>query len=290
MCWRQVIFENDIDALNEKERIKEILHGHRYAFVDREYGEQHRIRIRGIQEGADIRRFLNEVRGSYILAEETHKSFFQNFEQFVLYCEMHHELDLYWFPYYFADPPQLELVINHAKLIADKLTVTLDEGYNSHLSHFLGFFYSLTEKQKEEILFSFRERYKKTDISSLQDEMMSTDVYLDQISKMVEAKKLDFFSPYTLESLREKKQYASKTHERTIENAEKSNFLFSKYYICNRWYLNALYVSMILMNIPVIDKFFMNYVLAKERYLLDEMCERNLQTGEEVIWLRESTL
>lgn len=61
MCWRQVIFENDIDALNEKERIKEILHEHRYAFVDREYGEQHRIRIRGIQEGADIRRFLNEV-------------------------------------------------------------------------------------------------------------------------------------------------------------------------------------------------------------------------------------
>ena len=33
MCWRQVIFENDIDALNEKERIKEILHEHRYLYL-----------------------------------------------------------------------------------------------------------------------------------------------------------------------------------------------------------------------------------------------------------------
>ena len=77
-------------------------------------------------------------------------------------------------------------------------------------------------------------------------------------------------------------------HEYTIRSAAESEFYKSKHYIFNRWYLNALYVAFMLMNISVIDKYFINYVIAMEKYPVDEICKIYLETGEEKIWKRES--
>lgn len=47
------------------------------------------------------------------------------------------------------------------------------------------------------------------------------------------------------------------------------------------------YIAFMLMNIPVIDKYFINYVIAMEKYPINEICELYLKTGEEKLWLKK---
>lgn len=287
MKWLQVFFEKEEDVKNKKEKIRLLLFGEEYAFLDREYEIKHRIRMRGIRKNEDeVRKILGDD-VALCFVEENPNLFFQNLEQFILYCKIHHELDQFWFPYYFTDSLPLELLVANAKIMAKDLTVLKDEGYNSHLSHFWGFFHSLSTFQKEGVLQLFHERY--TQLRELPGErMLHLPCYLENIDGLVKEGKMDFYSPQSLQLCLETKKFASKLHESAAQNAEQSEFLHSKHYICNRWYLNALYVSMILMNISVADRFFLNYVIAMEKYPVDEICKEFLQTGEEKIWLREN--
>ena len=287
MKWLQVHFENEEDAKIKKEEIGLLLSSEEYAFLDREYEKKHRIRIRGIQKNEDeVRKILGESIEIYFM-EENPEIFFQNLEQFVLYCRIHHELDQFWFPYYFTDSLPMEFLISNAKILAKELTVTKDEGYNSHFSHFWGFFHSLSSTQKEGVLKLFHERY--TRIQEMPGErMLYLPQYLKTIGGLVAEDKMDFYSPQSLQRCLETKKFASKLHESAALNAQQSEFFRSRNYICNRWYLNALYVSMILMNVSVADRFFLNYVIAMEKYPVDEICKFFMETGEEKVWLREN--
>lgn len=289
MNWNMLVFDSEEEVRKNKEILNQILSRNEWAFIDREYTPNHRIRMRGLLEEKESQYQMMEKKLSCSVTREKPLLFFSNVEQMILNCKIHHELDMFWFPYYFTRQVSVEQVTASAKIVANKLTMEDDEGYNSHISHFWGFFISLDSEQRKGILTWFKRRYegiRRVEMS----EMIEPSIFLDTVEQMIESGKLDFYSPANLKTIIARNQFASKLHEATIKNTENESFYRSKYFIFNRWYLNALYVSMILMGIPVIDRFFMNYVIAMEKYPLDEICETFLRTGEEKIWQRESCM
>lgn len=289
MNWNALIFDSEEEVGENREMLNQVLTQNAWAFIDREYAQNHRIRMRGLLAGEESQYQMLEKKLGCSITQEKPLLFFSNMDQVLLNCKMHHELDLFWFPHYFTRQVSVEQVAASAKVVADKLTVEEDEGYNSHISHFWGFFVSLDRDQRKGILAWFQRRYegfKRVEMPG----MVEPDRFLDTVEQMIESGKLDFYSPAKLKTIIAGNKFTSQLHEATLKNAENERFYLSKYSIFNRWYLNALYVSMILMGIPVIDRFFMNYVIAMEKYPLDEICETFLRTGEEKIWQRESCM
>ena len=284
MNFTQIIFNQNIE--NYKTEIFALFDIEKYMFIDREYEREHRFRIRGILGNE---KFICDNLGKkdgFTISSETN-DFFENIEQFILYCSIHNMLDKVWYKHYFAKTVKLEDVIGFCKKMAENITIQSDEGYNSHFSHFWGFFHTLTSYQKTSILSVFQKRYqniKRTEYHFAID----INTPLHTIEEMIKIDKLNFFSPQRLDKIIKNGEFASKMHEYTIRNAAESEFYKSKHYIFNRWYLNALYVAFMLMNISVIDKYFINYVIAMEKYPVDEICKIYLETGEEKLWKRES--
>lgn len=284
---RQIIFEKETQAFDNSKKIREILLEYKYAFLDREYDNKHRIRIRGIHwenEGRTIRELRKCI--DCEIQEDRPLELFENYEQFGLYSRIHHDLDILWFPHFFSSNKPLEEVISFALYLANTLTVTKDEGYNSHLSHFWGFFHFIDRRQQTGIAELFQNRYRNLKLKDT-DKRIYVDEYLSDIEVMLEKGNINFYSPGSLDEILNGNQFASVLHEKTIRNAKQMDFLYSKYNICSKWVLNALYVAMILMNIPVIDRFFMNYAVSMEKYPMDEICQYYLRTGEEKLWMRE---
>lgn len=285
MCWKRVIFSNEKEVHLNKEIIWEIIQLSENVFIDREYNARSWIRIRGLEiEKEEIVRILG-LNMKYTIEDEKEVAF-QNSEQFLLNCHIHHQMDVHWFPYYFCDDNSIQILISNAKRMAEELTITEDEGYNSHMSHFWGFFQSLKEEQKIEIAKLFQGWFEKSCQITSYKSMINIPQFLCIIEKMIVENKIDFYSPQGLKSVLERKKFSSKMHEIAARSACNSEFLYSKHMILNRWYLNALYVSMILMKIPVIYRFYMNYVVAMEKYPVNEICENYINTGVEKIWLR----
>nr|WP_315101717.1 hypothetical protein [uncultured Catonella sp.] len=284
MNFAQIIFNSDIEYY--KTKIFELFDTEKYMFIDREYDGEHRIRIRGILGDENYISDILGKKNGFVFSTEP-DDFFENIEQFILYCSIHNMLDKVWCKHYFANTAKLEDVIGFCKEMAENITVKSDEGYNSHFSHFWGFFHTLTHYQKTRILRIFQKKYQNIKITEYP---FAIDIKtpLNTIEKMITMDKLNFFSPQSINRIVENGEFASKIHERTIRNAAESEFYKSKHYILNRWYLNALYVALMLMNIPVIDKYFINYVMAMEKYPVDEICEMYLKTGEEKLWKREN--
>ena len=284
MNFTQIIFNQNIEYY--KTEIFALFDLEKYMFIDREYEGEHRFRIRGILGN---KKFICDNLGKkdgFAISSEPN-DFFENIEQFILYCSIHNMLDKVWCKHYFAKTVKLEDVIGFCKKMAENITVKSDEGYNSHFSHFWGFFHTLTSYQKTSILSIFQKRYlniKSTEYHFAID--ISNPLHT--IEEMIKTDKLNFFSPQSLDKTIKNGIFASKMHEYTIRSAAESEFYKSKHYIFNRWYLNALYVAFMLMNISVIDKYFINYVIAMEKYPVDEICKIYLETGEEKIWKRES--
>lgn len=289
MKWYVITFENEKEILNLKPFVLKTLKENKYTFVDREYQAGHRLRIRGIDGNIDTIISQIKMEERIYVTEESVTAFFENTEQFLLNCEIHHELDLFWFPYYFEKKILVEKVIKNAEMIAENLTI-YDEGYNSHISHFWGFFISLENNEKREgILQYFADRYCSYRNSDLNEEGQMIDVvpYLEKVEKLTEKNKINFYSPSKVDDLLREDRFASKLHKRTAENAKQDQFFLSKNCITNRWYLNALYVAMILMKLPVIDRYFLNYCIAQKMYEVDRSCREYIRTGEERIWMRK---
>lgn len=289
MVWNRIVLGKEAHALDNRKKIGEILINHKSAFIDREYEKNHRIRIRGIQKKNT--ETIRKLRDSIDCEMEEDKPFelFQNTEQFDLYCRVHHDLDLLWYPYFFKKDKPLEEVISFAKWLGDELTVTEDEGYTSHLSHFWGFFQFVDKKQQAGIAELFQRRYEQLKLPGT-GKRIDVKEYLSDIEVLLEERKIDFYSPKSLAEILNGNQFASKLHEKTVRNAGRLDFLYSSYNICSKWMLNALYVVMILMDISVIDRFFMNYAVAMEKYPMDEICRYYLRTGEEKLWMRKDCI
>ena len=284
--WEMIIFEKEKQVFENREIISDILMNNNYTFIDREYSHYHRIRIRGIQQKNEeslkiLRSIINSKR-----EEDNPLRLFQNQDQFKLYCKIHHDLDIIWYPYFFKNNGPIDEIISFARMLGKCLSVNKDEGYISHLSHFWGFFHFIEEQQQEGIAKFFQRRYEQLKLIET-DKFIDTKTYLLDIESLLEKKKIDFYSPNTLDEILNRNQFASKLHEKTVRNADRLDFLYSKYNICSKWVLNALYVVMILMNIPVIDRFFLNYSVAMEKYPMDEICHHYIRTGEEKLWMRE---
>lgn len=284
MNFKQVIFEGDIKK--SKSKVEALFNNERYSFIDREYEGEHRIRLRGIIGEVDKIYSILGDKKDYFLKEEDGNEFFENIEQFILYCTIHHTIDDKWFNHYFVNTVKLKNVINFCKGMAESLTIQRDEGYNSHFSHFWGFFHTLTSYQKKGILEIFKRRYENIKITK-EASGIDIEMFLKIIDQMISEEKINFYSPLTIDKLIIKRQFSSKLHEHTMKDAVNASFYKSKHYIFNRWYLNALYITFMLMNIPVIDKYFINYVIAMEKYPINEICELYLKTGEEKLWLKK---
>lgn len=286
MKWYVITFENENEVANLKQVVFQILKENEYAFLDREDSGNHRLRIRGINSNIEEIVFRIEKMGQISVTEEFPTDFYINIEQFMLNCEIHHELDMYWLPYYFEKMVSVEDVIKNAEIIAKELT-TYDEGYISHISRFWAFFISLENNEKrEELLNYYEDRYsdfRKNNIAK-DTRMINVSPYLEKVEKMIDEQKIVFYSPINIDFILKKDQAVSKLHREAVERMKQEQLYMPKYYIINRWYLNALHVSMILMKLPEVDRFFLNYCVAHNMYKIDEYCREYIKTGEVRIW------
>lgn len=287
MKWYTIIFENKGKISDLKRFILQILEENEFAFVDKEFNAGQRFKVQGINRNIESLGYQNQKKVQISITEVNPTSFFDNTEQFLLNCELHHELDLFWFPYYFDQKVSIEKVIKNAELIADDLTL-YDEGYNSHISNFWGFFVSLGDNRKrEEILNYFRARYDiyRKD-APVKEKMINIAPYVEKTKALVKENKINYYFPKKVENILRKDILTSKLQKQSAENAKQDRFYLSELGITNRWYLNALYVSMVLMNLSVIDRYFLNYCISQKLYEVDQSCREYIRTGEERIWMR----
>lgn len=226
-----------------------------------------------------------------IIMKEKNPVRFQNKEQKELYENIHRDFDLLLSPHYFIKNDIYELTS-----VVDTMIQVFDNknGWNSHISHFWYFFQSLNRNQKNYLYKLFKERKEKYSVNkpSLEETLtlevqMITKKYLEKVNLLLEDRKINFYSPKSLEHLRKQDNFSSNLHKQTLFNEDyQKEILFDVTRITNRWLLNVFYEKLVLLKIPLIEKFFLNYLIGCQdpNAHLDDSIEYYLKEGEEKIW------
>ncbi|WDF49013.1 hypothetical protein PQ460_13435 [Paenibacillus sp. KACC 21273] len=203
---------------------------------------------------------------------------FENEKQLELYLNIHKVFDRQYGKYYFGDM-QIENIIEDIYSFIDELPHTIlnkeknliSNGYISHNSHFIGFLNSLKQEQRSTITNQFEQRRaeyihqfleKRVEHKSLFHQDLEA-IFL-KITKLVEAKAINFLSPKKVEDITSKLPRYSKKHAEVFGSAELLNQTLYDPVLCtNKWILNVLYEKLVILQIRPIDKFYMNYFLSR---------------------------
>lgn len=206
---------------------------------------------------------------------------FENKEQYELYKDVERYLDKMLIDKYFQDNDIFQMI----NLILNTSKEFEGDGYVSHLSHFWFFFQTLEQEQKKGVYKLFKEKaklYKKTNDSSFDLSFLKK-----RVTYLIHEEKLNYYSPTTKDIVKENKMYASEVHKKTLYDEKYQKAIYRDVsIITNRWFLNVFYEKLILMNITIIEKFFLNYVISLNRpnTHINESIEFNLKTGVEKLW------
>lgn len=209
-----------------------------------------------------------------------------NEEQYELYLEIHHAIDLQYMNKYFVENNKIlditkDLMHFYSQLPQssnEKIADELNGGYNSHLSHIVGFLYSLPNGAAKKIKKDFNKRYED-DKSQLEEPLLESNLtnwllpIINSVEKMVANKKIDFFAPYKLEDLGDfENSNISENHKSVYRNQELLEFINKDPdFIANRWILNVLYEKLLVLNITPIEKYYMNYMICRLKFNSEEL-------------------
>ncbi|KOO51840.1 hypothetical protein [Viridibacillus arvi] len=204
----------------------------------------------------------------------------ENINQKKLYLRIDKKLDNLFAEFYFKPKVLLEIL----ELLLD-FTLKFDEfwkenysyslklfnPYVSHLSHFTGFVNSLNEMESDIIYNEFEERhdYNGNYIPKRNELFNSFLEIFSMVEEMIINKEINFFSPYKLEVILEgiDNENLALGHAKIYNNPQLINEMnVNTPLIVNKWFLNILYEKLLLMNINVKDKYYLNYSISMTYY------------------------
>lgn len=207
------------------------------------------------------------------------KENFNNNEQLNMYIKMSKVMDHHFLDNYFIGI-DLKTVLSKVISVSRNLKQTvlynnprvISDGYVSHLSHYIGFLNSLNDKNKRIIIKEFEKHTKNLD-GFEEDSTLKEQIFLlsDEFKTLINNKKYNFFSPFDEIILDEKYKASSIYHQPIYYNETIKNKVKYDEVLCfNKFFLNILYEKLLVMNITPKEKFFLNYVIANEKYNVKE--------------------
>lgn len=184
---------------------------------------------------------------------------FANEKYYMVYKKWEIIFDNILFNYYFQDTLGIGDIVYFLEETYNQLPKV--NFYISHISHYWGFIHSLNiEKRRIFCEFIEKESIKYDNCNQFKGKIEILDL-IDDIDILVREENLDFFVPYRLTDLL-KNNNASYLHRQTWKNEMHSPVLtYDKYLIANKWLLNILYKKFPLLNITILNKFTINYML-----------------------------
>ncbi|WP_066265356.1 hypothetical protein [Heyndrickxia acidicola] len=207
---------------------------------------------------------------------------FQNQKQLEVYSAIHNIFDEYYLDRYFKKNDIVSItkdLLTFIKTLPERILqdkpLMVSNGYISHLSHFIGFLHSLKQEERERIRNEFNIRRDKDLLKLKQNDTSKTNkTFIHNlttihrlISNLIEQGFIDFYSPNTLEDVKEKLEFASERHKQVHLESSNKNLIIKDNVLCtNRWILNVLYEKLVLLEIKPLDKFYMNFLLSSVRF------------------------
>lgn len=195
-----------------------------------------------------------------------------------LFRKVNHIFDSYFKNSYFHDYSLYDLMgemsLYHQTL--KQFENTEGDAYKCHLSHYIGFLNGLSEENRLKIKRAFDNRFdddfaKETvDFPTKSTELIEQlFCFIKDIHDLVDKKQLDFYAPSNREKTLQNIHQFSKRHQLTHSKRNVETFLYNPVIISNRWVMNALYKKMLLLNIKNLDRFYLNYVFARQAFPSD---------------------
>ncbi|KGA96626.1 hypothetical protein AJ85_21635 [Alkalihalobacillus alcalophilus ATCC 27647 = CGMCC 1.3604] len=208
--------------------------------------------------------------------------YFENIKQLEMYIKVSKVFDDYYKDDYFKENTIysiIEDILPFSKSLPEEMLhnspMLNSDGYISHLSHFAGLLNSLNSSSRENVKKVFEKRYqnykKRRNHNPRHDLSEKLNVVFEDFKKMVDRKEFNFFSPFSEEYLVEKYKLASNNHQEIFLNKDiKHKILYDQVLCWNKFVLNILYEKLVLLCIVPREKFFMNYFIAKEKYVIEQ--------------------
>lgn len=211
-------------------------------------------------------------------ANENYISFFKNTCLFSLYVQIEKYFDSLLCKNYFERGYLFDFIQAIDKLLSyipiKKGITVINDGYLSQYSHFFAFFESLDIDSKAEIRKQFpqlTQKYKNwvrnNKVNNQYEDLISkgenfVNRIYSEIQVLIADKKINFFSPSSLEEEIKKDNFATWAHKEALTNKKYQKSINTAEVITARWLVNVIYEKMILLDFSVLEKFFMNYVLS----------------------------
>ncbi|GGE58989.1 hypothetical protein [Priestia taiwanensis] len=206
---------------------------------------------------------------------------FQNDEQYEIYMYINSVFDDVYMDYYWSkDITVNDVFCDIFPFVSSLPETTISEeddmyssGYVSHLSHYLGFLHSLSESNQQKIEQKFRERANTENMivdkpinnrKELSPGLMQS---YERICTLVDTDKINFYSPLEEAVFLERNSEASFRHRAVFEKQVLREKVIKDKVLCtNRWISNVLYEKLVLLGIPPIEKFYLNYLISRKKY------------------------
>lgn len=262
-----VYFKNNQEIENFKAELLKLNNENTESYFLKSKAKHDSLKISLMNLSDNVSTRCNQMRS--IISIDNSKNYFQNFEQYKLYLDLENWFDEQLKKYYFTRNDLFEF-INWVDKLLSKIPVSknndvIESGYESQLSHLYAFLNSLTVEQRRKIIDQFELFYVNNDNNSVLN--ASSRIALDTIENvkfLIAQRKLDFYSPSTIEEQIASNSFASYYHKKTVlGDKSKNSAIRSSSLTLGRWLVNLVYEKMILMNFTILEKYFMNFCLVK---------------------------
>lgn len=307
--YYKVVAYNKYEILNERDKriidsIFSKFHGKFYLTKSSKKG--YNIAFNGISNYAvaeEIKKIIEKINrklsydvnsahivfNDVVIEEDNKAEFFLKDQYYNLYRSISIKMDNLLYLYYFTNVLEKKDIISYINSVYEKYDKK-DFLYISHFSHFWGFLMNLEDFQKCVIYENLK--IKEYNIYSTDIFLELFDFILKQVNKLlIENSEFNFYFPRDVKKIYKEGNISSVLHKRTLEGViNGSDELFkNKYAISNAWFLNCLYEKLIIMNINLIDKYCINFYLAKyhSQYDINKSIEHYICEKEEKIVVKE---
>jgi hypothetical protein len=307
-----------IDISNNKkfkvEKIEKMIENYLQEYPSDNYDRdqfKERFKIISCLEDRFLDPFDIKENNSFLFRDITQnlQSQFENEEQIDIYFQLHIYFDGWFKEFYGESDTDLFLFIGLLFLLGANIpNRTLHEsahiysnGFVSHLSHYIGFIFSLNKESREKVKVIFeknylqeRDKFKEYLVKLLLSEQLEetkrfiTDflTLFDHLRDLFNKGKLTYYSPHQRD-LRDATMHPS--HMAVFQNPELRNLVENDPIVaCYRWILSSFYEKLPLLNISPKQKFYMNYFIY--HFYRDEMDEMMPLLREKVMIYEEETL
>ncbi|MED4129122.1 hypothetical protein [Shouchella miscanthi] len=209
-----------------------------------------------------------------------------------LFKESNKIFDHYFSEHYFEEnalhPIIAEIMKFHHKMKEyeqPETYVVEHQAYNCHLSHYVAFINRLNDQDKELVENDFQRRFESDSKEGLLHFDLSPTALTEnllgffyKLRPLIERKDLNFYMPFDRSHIDEKIEYASKRHQVTFAKENMHLYLYNEVLIANRWVTNALYKKLLLLGLTNMDRFYMNYVIARLNFSEKELSDYPVQS------------